>query len=104
MYTDGSLQGLGAILAQLQDGQKRVMAYASQSLQTTKKNPHKSSSFKLELLARVWAITKKLGEYLMRADKVFTDNFLAYLEMWGFWNRGWQLASLSSNTISARKA
>ncbi|XP_063820175.1 uncharacterized protein LOC135062022 [Pseudophryne corroboree] len=82
LYTDGSLQGLGAVLAQVQDGQERVIAYGSRSLRETERNPDNYSSFKLELLAVVWAVTEKFAEYLTAAHvDIFTDNNpLAYLE------------------------
>lgn len=67
MYTDGSLQGLRAVLAQVQDDQ-RVIAYDSRSLWPPEKNPHNYSSFKLELLALVWVIIKRFMGYLTDAD------------------------------------
>lgn len=82
MYSVGSLQGLGALLAQVQDSSEQVMTYASHSLHPTEKNLHNYNSFKLELLALVWANTKKFAEYLTRADiEVFMDNHcLTYLD------------------------
>lgn len=53
-YTDSSHQGLGAVLAQVQEGKERVTAYASQSLHPTKWNNSNYSSFRLELLALKW--------------------------------------------------
>lgn len=38
VYTNASNQGLGAVLAQVQDGREWVIAYASCSLQPTKQN------------------------------------------------------------------
>lgn len=75
LYTDASLEGLGAALAQVQEGQERVIAYASRSLHPTKKNDQNYSSFKLELLALKWAMTEKFKEYLWGMEvEVFTDN------------------------------
>lgn len=51
LYTDASHQGLGAVLSQIQDGQERVIAYASRSLHPAERNDANYSSFKLELLA-----------------------------------------------------
>lgn len=75
LATDGSLYGLGAVLSQVQDGHERVIAYASRSLRDTERNPHNYSSFRLELLALVWAMTEKFAGYLTGA-KIFvrTDN------------------------------
>lgn len=56
MYTDASFDGLGAILAQVQNGKERVIAYASRSLQPAERNDQNYSSFKLELLALKWAV------------------------------------------------
>lgn len=60
-----------------------MIAYVSHSLRPTEWNLHNYSSFELELLALVWAITGKFAVYFMGAErKVFTDNnHLAYLEM-----------------------
>ncbi|KAJ8000169.1 hypothetical protein DPEC_G00202050 [Dallia pectoralis] len=75
VYTDASLEGLGAVLSQVQDGKERVIAYASRSLSTTERNDQNYSSFKLELLALNWAITEKFKDYLWGASfTVFTDN------------------------------
>ena len=38
LYTDASQDELGVILSQLQDGQKRVIAYASRSLNKAERN------------------------------------------------------------------
>lgn len=75
LYTDASLDGLGAVLAQVQDGKERVIAYASRSLHPAEKNDQNYSSFKLELLALKWAMTEKFKEYLWGMEvEVFTDN------------------------------
>ncbi|KAG1949143.1 hypothetical protein F2P79_011956 [Pimephales promelas] len=77
LYTDASLDGLGAVLAQVQGGSERVVAYASRSLHPTERNDQNYSSFKLELLALKWAITEKFKDYLWGAEvTVFTDNNL----------------------------
>lgn len=75
LYTDASNQGLGAVLANVQDDKEYVIAYASQSLHPTEQNDKNYSSFKIELLALKWAITEKFKDYLMGAKfVVFTDN------------------------------
>lgn len=63
LYTDTSLDNLGAVLSQVQEGRERVIAYASRSLQPTEKNNENYSSFKLELLALEWAVTEKFKDY-----------------------------------------
>jgi len=80
--TDASLEGLGAVLSQVQDGKKRVIAYASRCLRQTERNMENYSSMKLELLAMKWAITEKFRDYLMgHTFTVFTDNNpLSYLD------------------------
>ncbi|XP_063350112.1 thy-1 membrane glycoprotein [Pelmatolapia mariae] len=62
--TYASNQGLGAVLAQVQDGKERVIAFASRSLSPSEKNDKNYSSFKLEFLALTRAVTKKFAEYL----------------------------------------
>lgn len=75
VYTDASLTGLGAVLAQIQEGKERVIAYASRSLHPAERNDANYNSFKLELLALKWAITDKFKDFLWGAQfTVFTDN------------------------------
>ena len=63
---------MGAVLYQVQDGQKRVIAYASRSLSKSERN---YPVHKLEFLALKWAITDKFHEYLYGSEfQVFTDN------------------------------
>ena len=62
LHTDASGKGLGAILYQSQNGQKKVIAYASRSLSRPERN---YSAFKLEFFALKWAITEKFSDYLM---------------------------------------
>ena len=60
------------MLYQDQDGQRRVIAYASRSLSPSERN---YPVHKLEFLTLKWAITDKFHEYLHGADfQVFTDN------------------------------
>ena len=65
LHTDASRDGLGAVLYQVQVGQKRVIAYASGICQRVKRN---YPVHKLEFLALNWAITDKFCEYLYGAD------------------------------------
>ena len=75
LETDASHEGLGAILSQEQDGQRKVLAYASRRLRPTEKNQANYSSMKLEFLAMKWAVTEKFRDYLLGAKfTVFTDN------------------------------
>ena len=80
--TDASHFGLGAVLSQDQEGQCKVIAYASRRLRPSKKNPGNYSSMKLELLALKWAVTQKFWTYLLGSKfEVFTDNNpLKYLQ------------------------
>lgn len=59
--TDASQDGLGATLSQLQDGEEKVIAYASRSLRKSEKN---YPAHKLEFFALKWAVTDKFHEYL----------------------------------------
>ena len=78
MHTDASTKGLGAILYQHQDGQKRVISYASRALNKSEKN---YSAFRLEFLALKWAVTEKFSDYLCNHHfTVLTDcNPLTYV-------------------------
>ena len=72
LHTDASMQGLGAVLYQEQDSQKRVIAYASRGLSKTEKN---YAVHKLEFLALKWAVTEKFHDYLYgNKFTVLTDN------------------------------
>ncbi|XP_069139396.1 uncharacterized protein [Argopecten irradians] len=53
--------GLGAVLYQIQQGQKVVISYASRGLRPSEKN---YPAHKLEFLALKWAITDKFHDYL----------------------------------------
>ena len=73
--TDASRDGLGAVLYQVQDGQKRVIAYASQSLS---KSGRYYPVHKLEFLALKLAITDKFHEYLYGSEfQVYTTTHLS---------------------------
>ena len=73
--TDGSFDGLGAILSQEQGGEKRVIAYASRRLRAAERNDANYSSLKLELLALKWAVCEKFRPYLLGQKFVcYTDN------------------------------
>lgn len=75
VYTDASNCGLGAVLAQEQDGIKRVIAYASRSLHPPERNDANYRSFKFELLTMKWALVEKFKDYLWGAKiAVVTDN------------------------------
>ena len=73
LHTDASRDGLGTVLYQVQDGQKRVIAYASRGLSKSERN---YSVHKLEFLALKWAITDKFHEYQYSSEfQVFTDTY-----------------------------
>lgn len=77
VYTDASHQGPGAVLSQVQEGQERVVAYASRGLKRTERNCNNYSTFKLELFALIWAVTEKCKDYLISSQ--FDNNPLAHL-------------------------
>lgn len=61
----------------MQDGQERVIAYTSRGLKRTKINCDNYSTFKLELLSLIWAVTEKFMDYLISSLFVIvTDNNL----------------------------
>ncbi|RXN31227.1 Retrovirus-related Pol polyprotein from transposon 412 [Labeo rohita] len=78
LHTDASTVGLGAALYQEQDGQLRVLAYASRGLN---KSEARHPAHKLEFLALKWAITAKFSDYLYGTEfTVVTDsNPLTYI-------------------------
>lgn len=79
---DASHAGLGAVLSQEQDGQRRPIAYASRGLRPSERNMSNYSAMKLELLGLKWAVTEKFREYLLgHKFTVYTDNNpLRYLQ------------------------
>ena len=78
LHTDASLDGLGAVLYQHQEGRLRVIAYASRGL---KPSETRYPAHKLEFLALKWAICEKFYDYLYGHHfEVLTDNNpLAYV-------------------------
>lgn len=78
LHTDASTVGLGAALYQLQNGQPRVIAFASRGLS---KSETRYPAHKLEFLALKWAVTEKFSDYLYGTDfTVVTDsNPLTYI-------------------------
>ena len=72
LHVDASGNGLGVALYNVQDGQMKVIAYASRNLSKSELN---YSAYKLEFLAFKWAVTEKFKDYLMGAKfTVYTDN------------------------------
>lgn len=72
LHTDASCSSLGAVLYQLQNGDKRVIAYASRSLTKSEKN---YPAHKLEFLALKWSVCEKFHDYLYGSKFiVLTDN------------------------------
>lgn len=72
LHTDASTIGLGAVLYQMVDNKKRVIAYASRSLSKSEKN---YPAHKLEFLALKWAVTDKFADYLKLNHFIaLTDN------------------------------
>ena len=72
VHTDASLDGLGAVLYQKQDGRDRVISFASRRLSPSERN---YPVHKLEFLALKWAVTDKFHDYLYGNQfTAFTDN------------------------------
>lgn len=75
LEVDVSHGGLGAVLAQEQEGKLWPIAFASQSLWPTELNPGNYCSMKLPFLALKWAMLEKFWEYLLgHKCIVFTYN------------------------------
>ena len=75
LEVDSSLEGIGAVLSQKQEGRKVVLAYASRSLKEAEQNMKNYSSMRLELLGLKWAVTEKFKDYLYGSRCiVYTDN------------------------------
>ena len=73
---DASLKGLGAVLSQEDNnGNMRVISYASRTLKPYEKSMRNYSSAKLELLALKWSVCEKFRDYLIGSKfTVLTDN------------------------------
>ena len=72
LHTDASVDGLGAVLYQVQDGIERVIAYASRGLRNSERN---YPAHKLEFLCLKWAVTEKFHDYLYGNQfTIVTDN------------------------------
>ena len=83
MEVDAFFRGLGACLLQRDDDNKlHPIAICSRTLRGVEKNYPNLSSFKVELLALKWAVTKKFGPYIAGSCcVVWTDhNPLAHLK------------------------
>ncbi|KAJ8339479.1 hypothetical protein SKAU_G00362650 [Synaphobranchus kaupii] len=78
LHTDASTSGLGAALYQEQQGQKRVVAFASRGLS---KCETRYPAHKLEFLALKWAVTEKFQDYLYGSPflAVTDSNPLTYI-------------------------
>ena len=61
LYTDASSHGLGAVLYQIPNNEKRVIAYASRGLKNSEKH---YPAHKLEFLPLKWVVTDKFHDYL----------------------------------------
>ena len=62
VHTDASLDGLGAVLYQTQEGVDRVIANASRNLKPSEKN---YAAHKLEFLALKWSMNKIFHDYMV---------------------------------------
>ena len=76
LETDASLKGLGAVLTQEDDdGNFRVISYASRTLKPYERSMRNYSSAKLELLALKRAVCEKFKDYLIGSwFTILTDN------------------------------
>ena len=72
LHSDASTEGLGAVLYQVQEGQERLIAYASRGLRNSEKH---YPAHKLEFLCLQWSVTEKFHDYLYgNKFEVCTDN------------------------------
>ena len=72
VHTDASMEGLGAVLLQSQEGKDWVIAYASRHLSRSEGN---SPVNKLKFLALKWAASEKFNDNLYDNKlAVFPDN------------------------------
>ncbi len=71
LHTDASTTGLGAALYQEQEGQLRVIAYASHGLT---RSEAKYPAHKLEFLALKWAVTVKFSDYFYGSEFTVVTN------------------------------
>ena len=62
LESDASNAGLGAVLSQEQEGQRRSIAYASRGLRPTERNMPNYSSRKLEFIALKCTVTQTFRE------------------------------------------
>lgn len=78
LHTDASTTGIGAALYQEQEGEMRVIAFASRGLSKSKS---RYPAHKLEFLVLKWAVTEKFCDYLYGGSfTVVTDsNPLTYI-------------------------
>ena len=76
LKTDASLKGLGAVLSQEDDdGNVRVISYASHTLKLYERSMQNYSSAKLELLTLKWSVCEKFRDYIIGSKfTVLTDN------------------------------
>ena len=78
LHTDASSEGLGAVLYQVQDGQEKLISYASRGLRNSEKH---YPAHRLEILYSKWSVTEKFHDCLYGNQfDVFTDyNPLTYV-------------------------
>ena len=82
VHVDASHKGLGAVLYQKQDGEMRVISYASRTLSPAEKN-YRYHSGKLEFLVLHWALMDPFRDYLYYSSyfTVYSDyNPLQYIK------------------------
>ena len=72
LYTDASTTGLGAILAQVQEGKERIICCASRSLEQAEKAYPATN---LECLVIVWAVAKFRPYLMSMSFEVYTDHY-----------------------------